>query len=533
MAQPYPQIASLEELESLLQQRFNEGFLTLKDLPHPHTFKDMQRATNRIVQAIKSGEKIVLIGDYDVDGVVSTALMKLFFAELGVTLTTIIPNRFRDGYGLSSNIIPRIADFDLAITVDNGISAVEAASMCTEFNIELIITDHHLLPPTLPDAFAIVDQKQEECDFPYGEICGAQIAWYLISSLKIALKCKVDIKSYLELVAIAVIADVMPLKHINRAIVVAGLQLINQSSRPALKAFKERLGKESINAEDIGFLIAPILNSAGRLEDASYALDFLIARNIYEAKDALETLIAFNTQRKEIEETITKEAIAKANSEDSVIVVYGEEWNEGVVGIVASRVVNHFKKPAIILSQNGEKLKGSGRSYGECNLFEIVSEAKEYLLGFGGHKAAVGLGMELAHFEAFKSTLQSVFETKNYAKEIVDESLMGSLAFDMIDFRLTNLMRRYEPYGHENAKPKFITQDVEVVHFDRIGKNKEHLRLIVSHNGLSHAAIKFKSDISLVVGDRVSLTYHVNENHFRGEVSIQLMVDEIVLSDKP
>jgi len=524
----YPNIDSLQSIESILQQRFREGFLSLKDLPHPHSFKDMAKATDRIVQAIHNKEKIVLIGDYDVDGVTSTALMRLFFDEIGVELTTIIPNRFRDGYGLSSNIIPRIADFDLAITVDNGIAAVEAAKMCQAYKIELIITDHHLLPPILPDAYAIVDQKQEDCNFPYDEICGAQIAWYLISSLKIALKCDVDIKSYLELVAIAVIADVMPLQHINRAIVLAGLKLISQSSRPSLRAIKERFGKESINAEDIGFLIAPILNSAGRLEDASYALDFLVAKNIYEAKDALETLIDFNTNRKAIEEAISKEAIKSANSEESVIVVYGEDWNEGVVGIVASRLANHFKKPSIVLSQNGDKLKGSGRSFGECNLYEIVSQAKEYLLGFGGHKAAVGLGMELESFEAFKAKLQINYAAKNYSQSVVDPSLMGVLEFGLIDFRLIEMLSRYEPYGQGNSKPKFITSNIEVVHFDRIGKNKEHLRLIVSKDGISHAGIKFKTDITLRVGQKIDMTYHVNENRFRGEVSIQLMVDEII-----
>jgi len=528
MSASYQAIDSLECIESILAKRFSEGFLSLKDLPHPHSFKDMQKATMRIVQAIQKGEKIVLIGDYDVDGVTSTALMRLFFDEIGVSLTTIIPNRFRDGYGLSSNIIPRIADFDLAITVDNGISAVEAAQMCKEFGIELIITDHHLLPPILPDAYAIVDQKQEDCNFPYDEICGAQIAWYLISSLKIALKYDVDIKSYLELVAIAVIADVMPLRHINRAIVVAGLKLINQSSRPALRAIKERFGKQSISAEDIGFLIAPILNSAGRLEDASYALDFLIAKNIYEAKDALETLIEFNTKRKEIEQNITKEAIEHANHEDSVIVVYGEEWNEGVVGIVASRVANHFKKPSIILSQNGERLKGSGRSFGECNLFEITSQAKEYLLGFGGHKAAIGLGMELDNFESFKRALQINYQAQNYSQVHYDHALIGELPFGLIDFRLTELLSRYEPYGQENAKPKFITSNVEVMHFDRIGKNQEHLRLIVAKDGISHAAIKFKTDCAMQVGEEIKISYYVNENHFRGEVSIQLMLDEII-----
>lgn len=528
MAQHYQSIDSLEHLQTMLSNRFDEGFLSLKDLPHPHTLKDMQKATRRIAKAIHEKQKIVLIGDYDVDGVVSTALMRLFFDEIGVELTTIIPNRFRDGYGLSSAIIPRIADFDLAITVDNGISAVEAAQMCQRFGVELIITDHHLLPPTLPQAYAIVDPKQNDCTFPHKEICGAQIAWYLIASLKIELGVEVDTKSYLELVAIAVIADVMPLKHINRAMVVAGLQRINQSTYPALRAIKEKFGKGSISSEDIGFLIAPLLNSAGRIEDASFALDFLIAKNSYEAKDALERLIEFNTQRKSIEESITKKAIKNANPNESIIVAYGEDWNEGVVGIVAARVANHFKKPAIILSQKGNQLKGSGRSYGECDLFEIVTQTKEYLEKFGGHKAAIGLGLKLENFENFKNALQTSYYNQGCNENVTDDSIVGSMGFDLIDFRLTKMLSQYEPYGHENTKPKFITHDVEVLHFDKIGKNQEHLRLIVSHNGLSHSAIKFKTNQILSIGERVTLSYYVNENRFRGEVSIQLMIDEII-----
>ena len=190
---------TLPALDTLLQNRFKEGFLSLKDLPQPSTFKDMDRATERIVQAINNKEKITIIGDYDVDGVTSTTLMKLFFEEIDYPIEWIIPNRFKDGYGLSANIIPRIEGTDLAITVDNGISAVYAAKLCKEQRIELIITDHHLLSPEIPDCYAIIDQKQEECTFPYAEVCGAQIAWYLIASLKNAMKIKINMMSYMEL----------------------------------------------------------------------------------------------------------------------------------------------------------------------------------------------------------------------------------------------------------------------------------------------------------------------------------------------
>lgn len=245
----YP-LLDLQSLHSLLHARFaQEGFLSLKDLPQPSTFKDMDKATERIILAIQNKENIMIIGDYDVDGVTATTLMRLFFEEIGYPIKSIIPNRFTDGYGLSANLIPRIEGTDLAITVDNGISAVYASKLCKEKGIELIITDHHLLPPTLPEAFAIIDQKQSSCTFPYDEVCGAQIAWYLIASLKNALGLKIDMMAYMELTAIAIIADMMPLQHINRAMVQAGIKALNQSQRPAIRAFIEHSKKEQINAE--------------------------------------------------------------------------------------------------------------------------------------------------------------------------------------------------------------------------------------------------------------------------------------------
>ncbi|SHO80450.1 Single-stranded-DNA-specific exonuclease RecJ [hydrothermal vent metagenome] len=521
---------SLEELKTSLKSRFKDnGFLSLKDLPHPKTLKDMTKATNRIVEAIKNREKIVLIGDYDVDGVVSTTIMKMFFNEIGVELKTIIPNRFRDGYGLSPKIIEKIRDYDLVITVDNGISALEASILAKKLNIELIITDHHIVPNKPPMAHSIINQKQSDCNFPFDEICGAQIAWYLISSLKIALKSKVDTKEYLGVVAIAIIADVMPLLHINRAMVISGLNILKNSSLPAIKALKEHLNKDTLRGDDIGFNIAPLINSAGRMEDASYSLDFLLSSNIYQAKDNLSKLLEFNENRKEVESNITKEVIANVECKDDIIIVYGENWHEGVVGIVASRVSNHFSKPAIILSKNGDILKGSGRSYGECNLFDIVNESKEFLLGFGGHKMAVGLSMDINNFNIFKQNLQKRFKSKNYKEDNIDKSIVGEMKLDLINMDIINILNEFEPYGNENIRPKFISYGVEVLHSDKMGKNREHLKMIVNQKNSYLSAIKFRCEDEVSVGDKIDIIYTINENHFRGETTIQLLVEKIIV----
>jgi len=521
---------TLSDVDTLLQQRFKEGFLSLKDLPNPSTFKDMDKATKRIVSAIKNNKKITIVGDYDVDGVTSTTLMRLFFEEIDYEIEWIIPNRFKDGYGLSANIIPRILGTDLAITVDNGISAVYAAKLCKEQGIELIITDHHLLAPEVPECYAIIDQKQEECTFPYSDVCGAQIAWYLIASLKNALGIKINMMSYMELVSIAIIADMMPLQHINRVMVEAGLQALNKSTKPAIKAFKEHAQKETLSAEDIGFFLAPLLNASGRMEDASFSVDFLASKNIYDARVRLEKLITFNTLRKATEQELTSKALAQVNLKDDVIVVEGKEWHEGVVGIVAARVARQHEKPCIVLSNNGEgMLKGSGRSFGECDLFAITDGCRMHLEKFGGHQAAIGLSMQESSLEAFKSQINLNYAKNNYVKDVIDPDILGYISFSEISFELTKCIKKYEPYGQGNPTPKFISKNVEILQADTMGKEGEHLRFSFAQEGIVMAGVQFKTCEVYEVGSVVDVVYTVNENHFRGNVTLQLMVEKVIL----
>lgn len=527
MGNSYPKITPVF-LEKLLNERFSEGFLTLKDLPHPSTLKDMDKATERIVRAIRSNEKITIIGDYDVDGVVSTTLLKRFFEDISYPVEWIIPNRFRDGYGLSPNIIPRILGTDLAITVDNGISAVHAASLCKEQGIDLIITDHHIPSDTLPEAHAIVNQKQEECTFPYYEICGAQITWYLIASLRTALEVKIDMIAYMELVAIAIIADIMPLQHINRAMVIAGLKALEKSTLPAIKAFFEQSQKPGISSEDIAFFLAPLLNSAGRMEDASYAVEFLSSKNIYDARVRLQRLQDFNQLRKETEENITKEAMNLVEEEENVLVLWGDDWHEGVVGIVAARVARTHQKPAIILSHNGEGvLKGSGRSIQEYDLFEITLECSQYLEKFGGHKAAIGLSLKKEQIKPFKNALQKSYATKSYIKNSVDSEIIGELEFGLINTELLSLIKKYEPFGHENTLPKFISSSVRINDVNTMGKEGNHLRFLLEQEGKIFTAVKFKTTESYEIGSDVEITYTINENHYKGNTTLQLLIDNI------
>ncbi len=526
---PYPKI-SPQQIEQKLQRRFlKDGHLSLKDLPKPSQFKDMDRAVARIVKAIHTGEKIMLIGDYDVDGVVSTTLINIFFREIGVDLEWIIPNRFTDGYGLSPNLMPRVEGFDLVFTVDNGIAAIEAAKMCKEMGIDLIITDHHIVPSTIPEAYAIIDQKQSDCPFPYEEVCGAQIAWYLIAALNKALNANVDVKSYLELVSIAIIADMMPLQHINRAMVKAGLQLLNRSELPAIRAFMEKLDKVALNADDIAFQIAPVLNSAGRMDDAKWSVEFLLSSNIYDARVRLERLKDFNENRKAIEQKITDEAIRRVDINDDVLVVVGENWHEGVVGIVAARVGRRFEKPCIVLTkgENGE-LKGSGRSFHVCNLFKITTACRPLLKKFGGHEAAIGLSLEIGNLEAFKVQIQKEYQKENYQEQLIDPNILGELSFSDIDFNLVNILKAFEPYGQGNPRVKFISKSVIIEDVADMGKNREHRRFTFSQNGVVQQAVLFKTKEVFHIGEVVSIIYGINENYFNNRVTLQLMVEKIV-----
>jgi len=512
----------------LLEERFGHNFLSLRDLPSPAAFKDMQRAVERIVKAIRAKERIVVVGDYDVDGVTATAIMSRFFDAIEYPIVTIIPNRFRDGYGLSPTVLDRIDDVDVILTVDNGIAAVQAAEICRARGIDLIITDHHIVPDSPPKAYAIIDQKQAECPFPYPEVCGAQIAWYLCAALNQALGSQINMKHYLDMVSIAVIADMMPLTEINRVMVQTGLQQFARSEWPFIRVWREANPRTDYRAEDLAFGLAPMINSAGRLEDASIALDFLLAPNIYEARSRYERLKTLNDERKRLEQDVTDAAITQANAQAKVIVVSGEGWHEGVVGIAAARLVRHFSRPAIVLSQEGSVCKGSGRSWRDCHLYDLLARQRERMEKFGGHKAAIGMRIRAEELEAFIQTLNVDAEDHCDATQSHDPDILGELPFSLIDTHLLRMLEKFEPFGQGNPKPKFITRGVTLAALQRMGQEKNHIRFTFESNNIYLQGVQFKTTDDYPIGSRMDIVYTLNENHFRGETTIQLMVERVI-----
>lgn len=513
----------------ILSERFESEDKKLSQIPDPALLNDAEKSAKKIASAIKQNKKITIVGDYDVDGVSSTAIMVEFFRQIPYPLEAIIPNRFNDGYGVSANILKRV-DADLVITVDNGITAIEAAKICKEKEIELIITDHHTPAESLPDAFAIVDPKLSTCQYPFKEICGAQVAWLLLGLVKKELSLSIDMRQFLDILCIAIIADVMPLIDINRTLVREGLKLLMHSNRPSSIIIRDFLNKSTITSDDIAFVIAPRINSAGRLEDASIALEFLTATSTNKAYKQFEILSKLNELRKETESQCTKEAMQNVDDSCDVIVVAHKDWHEGVVGIVASRLVDYYKKPAIVLSTKDGIAKGSARSIGEVNIYKLIKESEHLLTKFGGHKMAAGLGLEEDNIDAFRAAVNESASKLDAKDFMPKESIMGILSSDDIDMELLNLLESFEPFGEANLRPRFLLRDAEVVSVKLMGSDKSHSKIEVRqypHTRKTLELIAFRTVFEMPENKKLTCSYTVAKNEFNNRVSIQLLVNKI------
>lgn len=518
-----------QKIFELLSSRFKDEEKRLSDIPNPALLHDATKAAKKIADAITDNKKITLVGDYDVDGVSSTAIMVDFFRQIPYPLDAIIPNRFNDGYGVSPNILQRV-DADLIITVDNGISALEAAQICKERGIDLIITDHHTPSEILPEAFAIVDPKLDSCKYPFKEICGAQVAWLLLGLVKKELALKIDMRQFLDILSIAIIADVMPLIDINRTLVREGLKVLMSSSRPASIIIRDFLNKSAITSEDIAFSIAPRINSAGRLEDASIALDFFTATDTNTAYNLFEILGNLNDIRKETEAKTTASAIESSNPDDKVIVVAGEYWHEGVVGIVAARLVDKFSVPAIVLSIKDGVAKGSARSIGNVNIYELIKENEHLLTKFGGHKMAAGLGLDADKIQEFTKTI-NISASKIDEKDFLpSDEHMGILESESIDSELLDIFEKFEPYGEANPRPSFLIKEAEIVEIRTMGKEKNHSRITIRQNQHERKTLElilFKQVLEMPEDKRLTCSYTITKNEWNNRISTQLLINKL------
>jgi len=531
--------SSKEDLFKELSKRHqNNPFATLSSFPNPKLLKDNEKASHRIKKAIENKEKIVLVGDYDVDGVSSSAIMLDFFSQIPYPLTCKIPDRFKHGYGLSPKLLDEIdSDTKLVITVDNGINAFESAKILKERNIDLIITDHHNPEDTLPQASAVINPKQKDCTFPFKDICGAVVAWYFCSCIKSVLELNTNMSKYLDILALASIADVMPMLGLNHTLVKAGLRVMSKREKEPFKVIAEEKQIQDFGYEDIGFFLAPLINSAGRLAHASLSLDFLRAKTPKLASKNFELLSALNEERKDLQLQVLAEARVQVNKEDAILVLFGSSWHEGVLGIVASKICEEFKRPCIILSIENEKAKGSARSNGDFILYDLLFLSKQYLTSFGGHANAAGLTLEAKNIIPFKESLNDNLKKMNKCLYL-EKEIFAKLKLEDIDFELYDIIKSFEPYGLQNPKPIFLLENIKAYNYSLLGKEKNHLKILLEHNGNFLEALFFNFKIKdtqnlNILKNNIDIVFTLSLNTFRNQSKINLLISSLEASKAP
>lgn len=522
---------------SIFESR-NLNELEPKNIPHPSTMSGVAEASEIIVNAILEDKRIAIIGDYDVDGVASSCIMEAFFKQIGYQNFIIkIPNRFKDGYGISPRMV-RIYDADIFITVDNGISAFEVGEYCANYENTgktLIITDHHkpLIEngaEILPKARVIINPNQRKCHFLQKEICGAVVAWYLCAGIKIEaekrgiLRAKsVNMLDFTPFLALAIISDIMPLTLLNRTLYKLGLKRINADREGIFALLREEFGerfKDSatkiIDSQSLAFYIVPLLNSAGRVKNARLAFKFLRAKNLKNARILLDNLKATNECRKRVTSEVFAQSLECAIVRENVAYAVGA-WNEGVVGIVAARLAERFNKSAFCFNLKDGALKGSGRAVGGVNLIATIQQSAEFLSHFGGHSGAVGLSLKYEDLEKF----MDLFEKSLIFCEKIAESSTILVDLSEINMEILEILERFEPYGNANKMIEFCSNAL-VVGAKMIKDSHQKLQF----KGANLRAILFNNTQDFV-GQSVRITYHIKRDFF-GEVGLQIkQIDKI------
>lgn len=455
--------------EKLKKQIANRGNFTLKDLPHPHKLQNVEKAAKRIVENLLSGKRMLIIGDYDADGIFATTILMKFFTELGFSglVDYKIPSRLKDGYGLNKTLIDYAIEngFNFVVTVDNGIAANEAIEYANSKNYEVIITDHHTPPATLPNAEIIVNprvQGEESEVFQY--ISGATVAWYLAYAVQLELGSKIDLKEYLDFVALTVISDVMPLENINVPLVNYGIKLLKERKRDIYKFIWNDWTAPVMDTTSIAFSLIPMINAMGRIDDANIAVSFFLDdRNTYQNYMYMYNI---NEKRKAMSrEELMKAELITSNSDDKAIVIK-DECHEGIIGIIAGKLAEKYHKPTYVFTYNKEKkiYKGSGRTTGNIHLYDLTNKAADLLVGFGGHSGAVGLAVSEENFEKFKNRILEEVEKIDKKDFISESSVPMECSFDDISPEMMNTILKYAPFGQGNPAPIFKTKaDVAIL----------------------------------------------------------------------
>lgn len=500
----------------------------------PFEFPNMDLAVDRIRRAVDDFESIAVFGDYDVDGVTATAILYMYLESLGAKVSYYIPDRHSEGYGLNKEAVAKLCDcgINLIVTVDNGISAVEEAEYIKSLGMDLVVTDHHLPGEALPDCVAVVDPHRADCYLPFKDYVGAGVAYKLICALE-GEENEVT-EGYLDLVALGTVADVMPLVEENRDFVRRGLYNMALSPRKGIDALRKVAGTDDKipSAGELAFAVAPRINAAGRMGSAERGLKLLLSKDSFEADDLAKEINDENVARQQTEQEISALALKQIEETpdmkyDSVLVVSGEGWNDGVIGIVASRIVEKYGKPAIVIATSGDAAKGSGRSIDGFSLYDALNAASHTLTHFGGHKLAAGLGIETSRIDEFRKAIN------DYAKEFdmpfMIQRIDYKLKLHSINETLLEITDAMEPCGAGNPQAVFGLYKMTVEGVTPIGSGK-HLRVDLSKGGNTIKAVLFSctaAKFPYEKGDVVDLAVSVKRNEYLGRVSVSIIIKNI------
>ena len=515
----------------------------LNFLHDPFLMKDMDKAVQRILSAFEKKEKILVFGDYDVDGTTSVACMYKFLCKIHEPglLDFYIPHRYREGYGVSKMGIDfaKENNFALIISLDCGIKSVELIAYAKSIGVDFIVCDHHLPDEEIPVAVAILNPKQMDCNYPYKELCGCGVGFKLISAL--AQHLNIDEEHffcYLDLVAIAIAADIVPITGENRILAYYGLEKINSSPNPGIKALIFLGGiQKKLSINNVVFVIAPRVNAAGRMDDAKKAVQLFIEEDYIKALEYAEMLHSDNTDRKEADSSITSEALEIINNNEDLqnkktTVVFRNHWHKGVVGIVASRLIETWYRPTVVLTQSGDVAAGSARSVPGFNLYEAIHACREYLLGYGGHFAAAGLSLLPENIEAFTNKFEEVVSATIPDHLLIPEIIIDAeISFADITPNFYNIVCQMEPFGPENMRPVFIAKNVLDTGYSKIVK-EEHIRFVVKQGKFSFTGIGFNLAAKFdLLKKPFDLVFTIDENEWNGNTSLQLKVIDLRSSD--
>lgn len=512
---------------------------TRSDFHDPYLMPDMEIAVERIIKAINNQEKVIIYGDYDVDGITSITVLKKFLKTCGLEADYYIPNRLSEGYGLNKAAIDYIKEkeYTLIITVDCGISGIEEIEYANSLGIETIVTDHHEPMEVLPPAVAIVDLKRKDNDtYPFKSLAGCGVVFKLTQAL--GMRLGIDEKEYLkylDIVCVGTISDIVPLVDENRVIAKLGLKLVEVTRNPGLKALLNASGYKVVNSNTISFGIAPRINACGRMGYEEEALKLFLTENLVQASEITERLNKYNRDRQEIEKNIYDEAIKMMEKEDSnaqSIVLGSNNWHHGVIGIVSSKITEMYFKPSILICFEGEDGKGSGRSIPGFDLHEALAETAKYLEKYGGHEMAVGLSLKKNNFNRFKEAFEKYVEEKDITGIVPIIEIDKQISLKDIDSNIVKQLDLLEPFGEANRRPIFVYKNLKIDSIRALSDGK-HLKMTLKDGNTIVNAIGFNMgqlSKEYMIGDRIDVVGTLEINAYNGREMVQINVKDIMKS---